>query len=226
MFIQTWGEVFTTSLQSIWAGFIGFVPNLIVAIIIFIVGWVIGAVIGKALERLSESLKLDKLFESIGTGEMLQRAGLKLNIGKFIGETVKWFIIIVFLVASLDVLKLHQVNVFLNQVLQYLPQVIIAVLILVIVSVVSIAMRKFIESSVKAAYIKSSTAKFLGTTTYYAIWVFGIIIALSELGIAAQFMQILFTGIVVAGAIAVGLAFGLGGKDAAKDVLDKVRRDI
>jgi len=99
--LQTWGEVFSTSLQTLWLGIVNFIPNLIIAIIIFIVGWVVGSVIGKFLSQIIGALKLDKLFANLGVEEVLSKAGLRLNVGAFIGWVVKWFIIIVFLMTSL-----------------------------------------------------------------------------------------------------------------------------
>ncbi|KKQ34945.1 MAG: Conserved cytoplasmic membrane protein, CmpX protein [Candidatus Nomurabacteria bacterium GW2011_GWB1_37_5] len=225
MIFQTWGQVFSASLQNLWLGFIGFVPALIVAIVLFIIGWVLGGVIGKAIAQLLEALKIDKFFQSIGTEQMLGKAGFKLNVGRFVGEIVRWFIIIVFLVASLDILGLQEVNNFLREVvLSYIPKVFIAALILVLAAVVSDAASKIVSGFARAAQIRA--AGFLGTATRYAVWVFALIIALSELGIAQQFMQILFTGIVATMVIAVGLAFGLGAKDAAGKAIEKVRDQV
>jgi hypothetical protein len=224
MMLQTWGEVFTMSLQGLWLGFIGFVPNLIVSIIIFIVGWVIAGVIGKALKQVLDTLKLDKLFASAGAEHALSKAGLKLDVGGFIGGIVKWFIIVVFLVTSLEIVGLNQVNLFLREVvLSYLPQVIIAALVLLLAAVIADAIGKVIASGAKAANVR--TAGMLGTIAKYAIWIFAFIIALSELGIAPQFMQILFTGLIAGLALAGGLAFGLGGKDAATKVIENVRSE-
>ena len=97
MFINTWGEVFTTSLQSLWMGVISFAPNLIIAIIVFIIGWMVGSLVGKAIAQVVSALKIDKLFESAGAGEMMQRMGMKLNVGSILGGLVKWIIIVVFL---------------------------------------------------------------------------------------------------------------------------------
>lgn len=214
MFIQQWAEIFSVSLQGLWIKFIDFVPDLLLAIIFFIIGWVVATVVAKALSQVIGALKVDKLLETIGLDKVLDRAGLKLSTGNFIGEIVKWFIIVLFLVTSLEILGLSQVNDFLiNVVLGYLPQVIIAAFILIIATVIADFMGGFVESSFKAMDVKS--AKMAGSVAKYAIWVFAIIIVLSELGIAPAFMQILFTGIVAMLAIAGGLAFGLGGKDAA-----------
>jgi hypothetical protein len=222
MFIQTWGDVFSTSLQGLWLGFISFVPNLILAIIIFIIGWAIGTVVSKALAQVVNALKVNKLFETVGVKDVLSKGGFRLDFGVFLGEIAKWFIVVVFLMTSLEVLGLNQVNGFLsNVVLGYLPQVFIAALILVIATVVSDAVRKVVSGSAQAMGVRS--ARMAGSVAKWAIWVFAIIIVLSELGIAPAFMQILFTGIVAMLAIAGGLAFGLGGKDAAARAIEKAK---
>lgn len=222
--LQTWGEVFSTSLQGLWFGFISFVPNLIVAIIIFIVGWVVGSIVGKALTQVISALKIDKIFASAGADEIMSKAGMKLDVGAFLGGLVKWFIVIVFLMTSLEILQLTQVTDFLREVvLSYLPQVIIAALILIVATVISDAMGKVVSGFAKAGNVRS--ANMLGTITRYAIWIFAFIIALSELGIAPQFMQILFTGLIGMLALAGGLAFGLGGKEAAGSAIAHIKNE-
>lgn len=218
-FLQIWGGVFSQSLLTLWYGFIGFLPGFLGALILFIIGWVLGAVLGKATAQVINALKVDKLLESAGADSFMQRAGLRLNCGKFVGELVKWFIIIVFLMASLQIIGLTQVNDFLREaVLYYLPKVIVAALVLVIATLLADFMYKLVKVSAKAVNIRS--ANMLGSITRYAIWIFAFIIALAELGIATAFMQILFTGFVAALAIALGLAFGLGGRDAASRAID------
>lgn len=225
MFIQQWGDVFTSSLQGLWIGFVNFVPKLIFAILIFIIGWTIGAVVSRALAQVINALKINKLFETIGAKSVLDKAGFKLDVGAFIGEIAKWFIVLVFLIASLDVLNLDQVNLFLREVvLGYLPRVFIAALLLVIATLVSDAIRRLVEGSAKAMGVHS--ARMAGSIAKWAIWIFVTIIVLSELGIAPAFMQILFTGIVAMLALAGGLAFGLGGKDAASRVVQKMRDSV
>ena len=223
--LQNWGQVFSQSLVGLWYGFINFIPGLLGAIILFIVGWLVARVVGKAIAQLVAVLKVDKLFESAGANDFMTRAGLRLNVSGFIGGVVKWFIILVFLMASLEIVGLTQVNDFLREaVLYYLPKVIIASLVLVIATVLADAMRKVVRASAQAANIRS--ANMLGSITLYAIWGFAIIIALSELGIATAFMQILFTGFIAALAIALGLSFGLGGREAAARVIENVRQDM
>lgn len=225
MFIQSLGLVFRASLLDLWYGFVTFVPGLLLAIILFIIGWLIASVVGKAIAQVITAIKVDKLFESAGTENLMSRMGIKLSVGKFFGLIVKWFIIIVFLMASLQIVGLTQVNDFLRSaVLYYLPKVVIAAIVLIIATIIADAMQKVVVASSKAANITS--ANMLGTITKYAIWIFAFIIALSELGIATYFMQVLFMGIVVMLAIAGGLAFGLGGKESASRTIEKISKEV
>lgn len=225
MILQTWGDVLTNSFQEMWTGIVGFVPSLVVALIIFIAGWVIGAVLGRLVDQVVKALKVDNLLKSLGTEDLMSRAGFRLDAGAFLGGLVKWFVIVVFLIASVDVLGLTQVNVFLREVvLGYLPDVIVAAIILIIAAVVADAAQRVVVGSAKAADVPS--AGFMGGITRWAIWIFAILAALSQLGIAGAFAQTLFTGLVAMLALAGGLAFGIGGKDAAARYIDKLRGDI
>lgn len=225
MILQTWADVLTRSLYDMWLGIVDFVPNLFVALVIFTVGWVIGAVLGRVVAQIIKSLKVDSALRSAGLEEVFSRAGFDLDSGRFLGGLVKWFIIIVFLVASLDVLKLTQVNVFLQEVvLLYLPQVIVAVLILLVAAVIAEVMQSIVIGGTKAAGM--SSAHFLGSVTRWAIWVFAVLAALNQLGVATAFVQTLFTGVVVALSLAIGLSFGLGGQEAAGRYIEKMRSEI
>jgi len=213
------------SFQGIGAGVVEFLPKFIIVISILILGWAAGAILGRAISQIIKSIKFDKVLQRAGVEDVLSRAGFRLDSGAFLGALVRWFIIVVFLVAALDILGLDRVNVFLQEVvLGYLPQVIIAVLILLIAAVVADSMQKIVIGSTKAAGIQS--AHFLGVVARWSIWVFASLIALSQLGIAPQFMYTLFTGFVGMLALAGGLAFGLGGRDIAAKYMDDLKKDI
>lgn len=223
--LRTWSDVLLASFQELWSGVITFIPKLIVAVVIFIVGWVIAISLGKLVNQVIRTLKVDKLFQAIGAEEPLAKAGFRLDSGAFIGGLVRWFLIIVFLIASIEVIGLSQVNAFLRDVvLAYLPNVIVAALILVVAAFVANAIQKIIVGSAKAAGVPSS--QLLGGIAKWAIWLFAILAALYQLGIAGVFAQTLFTGFVAMLAIAGGLAFGLGAKEAAGRYIEKLRQDI
>jgi hypothetical protein len=224
MLFTTWADVLTQSFQNLFYGLIAFIPNLVAAIIIFVIGWLIGAGLAKVVAQVITSIRVDQALRAAGVDRIVERAGFALNSGAFLGMLVKWFFIIVFLVAALDVLGLTEVTIFLRAVvLGYLPQVIVAVLILLVAAVVAEAAQRVVAGSAAAAHLKS--ANFLGTVSRWAIWVFAILAALDQLGVT-PFVQTLFTGVVVALALAFGLSFGLGGQQAAARYLDKMQEQI
>ncbi|MCC6198926.1 hypothetical protein IT401_01825 [Candidatus Nomurabacteria bacterium] len=224
MLIQSWSEVFVLSLQSLWYGFVATVPKILLAIIVFIIGWIIATTLGKLVTAGVDMLKLDKLFANAGANEALARAGWKLHIGGVFGWLVKWLIALAFFMASINILGLEQVSVFLSDLLSYIPQIIVAVLVLVAGTILADFVRKIISGSAAIANVRS--ARLIGSIAYYAIWILAIVTALDKLGIFGYFGQILFTGLVFMLALALGLAFGLGGKESASRWVAKISEDL
>ena len=225
MLLNTWGEVLTLSFQNLWVGVINFVPNLVIAVVILIIGWLVGALLGRAVSQVFKSLRVDEALRRAGFESFLRRGGSDLDSGAFVGALVKWFVIVVFLVAALDVLGLAQVNLFLQEVvLAYLPRVVAAALVLLVAGVVGDVTGRVVVTAARGAGIQS--AHFAGAIARWAIWVFGILVALSHLGIAAAFSQTLFTGVVIAVSLALGLSFGLGGQGAAEKFIERLRGEM
>jgi small-conductance mechanosensitive channel len=224
MVFTTWADVLSRTFQNIFYGLVSFIPNLVIAIVIFIVGWLVGMLLGRVVEQIVNSLRVDQALRSTGAERLVSRAGFSLSSGKFLGALVKWFFIIVFLVASLQVLGLTQVNDFLtNVVLGYLPRVIAAVLILLVAAVVADAAQRMVTGSARAASLHSSV--FLGKVARYAIWIFALLAALDQLNVS-QFIPALFNGIIIAVSLAVGLAFGLGGQASAARYLERLQSEM
>jgi Conserved TM helix len=223
--ITNWADVLTSAFQGIFYGFITFIPNLIIALIIFAVGWIIASILGGFISKLVSSARIDQTLRSAGVERLITRSGFKLDAGGFLGGLVKWFLIVVFLVASLDVLHLTAVTEFLKTVvLGYLPQVIIAVLILLVAAVLADVVQKAVTGAARAANVRS--ANFVGVIARYAIWIFAILAAMGHLQIANELIQPLFTGFVVALALAFGLSFGLGGQATAARILEKMTNEM
>ncbi len=225
MAFQETGTVLSDAFANLWFGIVSFIPNLVIALVILIAGWIIGALVGKVIEQIFTGAKVDIALRRTGVDETLSKAGIVLNSGKFVGGLVKWFVVVAFLIASFDVLRLSQVNEFLKGVvIGYLPQVIAAVLILLVAVVIGDAVSKLVRSSAKAAELKG--ANLLGAVSKWVIWVVGALAALDQLGIGQAVLQTLFTGIVVALSLAFGLSFGLGGQAAASSAIEKIKREI
>ena len=225
MVFTTWADVLSQSFQNISYGLMAFLPNFVIAIVIFIVGWLIGVGLGRVVTQVINAVRIDQALRPTGIERFLSRAGIELSSGKFLGFLVKWFFIVIFLVAALDVLHLTTVNLFISDVvLGYLPQVIVAVLILFVAALLAEAAERVIAGTARAASLQA--AGFLGKVARWAIWIFAILAALAQLNVATAFMQILFTGIVIAVAIAVGLAFGLGGQKTAERYLEHLYAEM
>ncbi|MFA7285755.1 MAG: hypothetical protein WC011_02830 [Candidatus Paceibacterota bacterium] len=221
----TWGEVFNSSLQELWWGFIQFAPKLILAIILFILGWVISSIIAKAFEQVFKALNVDKLFNKAGASEVLNKAGLSLDTGYFIGQIMRWFVLIIFILPSLALVGLESIGDFLRyDVLTFLPRVIVAAFVLIIATIVSDAISRAVLAGAKTLSLSSS--HMLATVAKYAVWTFAFIVALEQLGVNSAYMQILFTGIIAMLAIAGAIAFGLGGKDHASKLISKISEEV
>ncbi len=225
MITNDWSTVITGSFQDLSRGVLSFAPNLVIALLIILVGWLIGIVIGRIVNQIIDGLKIDKALQKAGVDEILRKGEINLNSGEFIGALVKWFIIIAFLIAAFDVLHLASITLFLqNIVLEYIPRVIVSVLVLLFAGVLGDVVAKIVQSSSKAAGFTG--AHFLANITKWAIWIFASLVALQQLGIAVQFISILFMGAVGAFSVAIGLSFGLGGKDVAGKIVENIYKDI
>lgn len=224
--MNSWSEVFTSSLQNVWLGFANFVPNLIVALLVFVLAWVLGSLLGKAVTELFRAIKLDRLMDSVGLDELAKKSGTSFSSSAFLGWIVRWFIIIVGLVVALDVIGLSDLNsILVTLVIGFLPKVAMAVLVLIAAAYVANFVGGVVSVGSKSVDAGRHSMMF-ATVAKYSIWIFAFMIALSTLGIGRELFGTLFTGLVVMLALAGGLAFGLGGKEHASRVLDKISRDM
>jgi hypothetical protein len=222
--VEIWGGAIILSLTELGGKFIGFLPSLIGALIVFFAGWIVSVAFGKAAEKFMSVLRVDKAAEKIGISKQIYGSETHLTISAFFGGLVKWFLILVFLMAAADILKLSQVTGFLNSILLYIPNVVVAVVILAAVVLIGNFVFNIVKGSTKAAGIMSATL--LATISKWAIVIFGIFAALIQLGVASSLVSTIFIGIVAMLALAGGLAFGLGGREEAAMILKKLREEI
>ena len=226
--IGEWTKITVDALGDLWQGFLAFTPNLIGAIIVFIIGWLVASGVGKLVERILVKLNFNKLFEKEGWKEALARAEMKVDVSRFIGAIIKWVLVIVFLLASVEILGLIQFADFLKGVLNYLPNVIVAVLIFVATFILVDIVEKLVRASVER--IKIGYGNIVSLIVKWSIWIFAIFAILRQLWIAPQLIDTLFSALVY-GAVALivmsaGIAFGLGGKDVASKTLEDLRRKL
>ena len=213
------------SFQDLWFTVAQYLPAILAAVILFVIGWIIGVILYRVVVEVVRVLRIDEALKAAGINDAAKSAGFTLDVGKFLGILVEWFVILVFLMASLEIIGLTRATVFLQTVvLLYLPQVIVAALILILGAIVAEVAKGLVAGSARAA--GAHGANLAGTVAKWAIWVTAILAALNQLGVATEFVQTLFTGFVVAASLAFGLAFGLGGKDAAARTIERVRSEI
>jgi len=217
-------DIVRSSLLTLWTGVAAFVPNLVAAIIVFVVGWLIAILLGKVAYHVIRVLHVDSALSRVGFRQAWERSGFKLDSAKFFYELIKWFFVIVFLMAATNILGLDEVTQFLRTVVFYLPNVIVAAIILLIGILVAKFLENLVRASVKAAGLVS--ANFLGVLTKWAVFVFSLLVALSQLGVASDIIRIVVVGVVSAAALALGLSFGLGGVKHADELISHMRKRI
>lgn len=217
-------EVLRAAFVDLWATVVLFLPKLVLAVVVFLLGLVVATVLQTAVIRIVKLLKIDDLLDKLELDKLVQGSGIKLSASGFLGWLVKWFIIIFALIAAADVLEWDQITVFLNEVVTYIPNVLIAVIIVLVGMMLANFVHGVVKSALAAA--KMSTVPFLAGLAKWSIIVFSFMAALVQLGIAESLIQVLFTGFVAMISLAGGLAFGLGGRQHASKILDRLEKDL
>lgn len=221
---QVWGQSVVTSFSDLGTIAINLIVPLIGALLIFFAGLIIASVVGKAIEKAFSLFKVDQVVERTKLAERIKSSGMKVSISKFIGAIIKWFLVLVFLMAATEVLQLNQFTIFLRRVIEYIPNIVVATIILAIAFLLSNLAFHAVRSSTKAAGIISATL--LANISKWAILIFALSAALNQLRIAETIINSFVMGIIAALALALGLAFGLGGKEEAAVILKKLREEI
>lgn len=217
-------EIYIRPFQELWATIAIGLPKIILAILVFIIGWIIAHLMYKAVVKVINSMKLDEALEPTGLGKALERTGHNLHVGKIIGFLVQWFIIIAFLILSLDLLNLETTKQLLTGIVSYIPQVILSTFVLFIGFIVADFVKKLVSGSSKMVNFKS--AGVVASVAKTAILVFTFLIVLNMLGIGQEIINILFIGVVAMLSLAGGLAFGLGGRDAAAKAIEDIKHNM
>lgn len=224
MLVQTWADVLVASLQSLWGGFISFLPTLVGAIVVFVIGWIVAMALEKVIERILKSIQIDRIFDQLGFMKGVQKAGLDWEFSGFVGWLAKWFVLIAFTLAAADILGLSQVANFLKDVVIYIPNILVSALILLAAALISDFLERVVRASMQAAEFAAPNT--IGILIRWAIWIFAILAVFNQLGVAANLINTLFMGFVAFLAVAGGLAFGLGGQGVARDWLERVSKEL
>lgn len=218
MQFESVNEIFTATLNNTLFQIAQFIPRFLTGLIILLIGLIIASFVKQVLVQLFKFIKLDQLLERYGVPEKRGVEGVSWT--GFLAELARWFVIILFLVPTADTWGLGQFAVILNNLLGYLPSVLVAVLLLLVGFVVGRLVHDLLLASIQG--VSKESARTIAVVGQYSVIVFAILIALNQLGIASDLIRILFAGVVASVALAAGLAFGLGGRDSAKEILEKI----
>jgi hypothetical protein len=212
------------SLEQLWAHFMFWLPSFLASVIVFVLGLAVASALGRLVERLIDALKVDAVIEKMGAKPYFDRAGVKIDSGRLVGQLTFWFLTLAFLLAATDILGLFAVSESLRALLGYIPNVIVAALILL----AAVLLANFLSRVTRAtaAGAKLEAAPFVAAIVRWSVFLFGLFAALAQLRIAEDIINIMMTGLVAMLAIAGGLAFGLGGRVLAEDLLGRLRREV
>jgi hypothetical protein len=211
--VETWGDAVMVSATGALQNFLGFLPALVGAILILVIGWIVAGLIATVVERALKTVGFERAAQSTGIAGFIKRSGSDWTASAIVAEIVKWFIRLIAIQAAASVLGLDQISQIINAILLWLPNLVVAIAIIVIGALIG----RFVGGVVRGstAQMGFSNPELLATIANYAIVVFAVIAAVDQLGIAETVVNTLFIGLVATVALATGLAFGLGGQQTA-----------
>jgi mechanosensitive ion channel-like protein len=205
----------TTSLQQGLDSLFEFIPNLIGFLVILIVGYFVAKLVKSVLLRVLDKVGLDRHLHSGQTGEYVERISPGASPSRLIGAVAFWFIFLFALSAAIGALQIPAVTAFMNQVLAYLPNVIVAVLIFVVAGVVAAAVAALVAKTMG----DTPTGKVVASVVPALVMGIALFMILNQLQIAPEIVQITYTALIGALALGLALAFGLGGREVAAELL-------
>lgn len=221
-----WTFVAMETARAMFTRIGAFIPKLIGVLIILIIGWLIAKIIEELLVRSLKLIRLDTLSEKSGTSNFLAKGGIKYTLSELIGALVYWIVLLIVIITALNALQWTVAAELLNTVVGYIPNIIVAIFILVLGMFVSTLLGTVIRTAASNAGI--TQAKLLGQITQAVVIIFAAVIALQQLKIQTTILLSVINIVVAAIGLALGLAFGLGCKDiagkAVADFLDRLKK--
>lgn len=219
-----WGTAIMSALANALNLFLAFIPRLIGFLVIMAVGWIIAYLISKGLTLLLRKIGFDRVADRIGLSRFDERMGVHMDAAGILGKIVFWFLILIFLVPATDALGLPAVSNVLNQLVAYIPNVFVAIIVLFLGTLLATVVADLVRGATASANI--GNPNLFAAIARYAVIGFAALIALEQLQIAPALINILFTAVVGAAALAFALAFGLGGRDAAQRLLARAENSV
>jgi hypothetical protein len=194
----------------------GFIPSLIGALILLVAGWFISGFLARLIARGLNAIGLERAVERSGIGRFIERANTRWTMSEIIAALIKWSIFLIFIQAAASLFGMPQVTGIINSVILFIPKLIVALAIVVIGSLIA----KFLAGLVRGSLSEMGVgySGLFAKLTQYAVIAFSIIAAFNQIGIAQTVVNTLLFGFIGSLALALGLAFGLGGREVAAQI--------
>lgn len=213
--ITDMGDAVVNSLSTALENLVGFLPQLLGAIVVLVIGWIISSLLARLVERVLRTIGFERASHSSGIHGFLESsgAGEAWTASRIVAEIVKWFIRLIAIQAAAQILGMTQITAIINEILLFLPNLVVAIVIIVVGAMIA----KFVAGLVRGAVTEMgfANANLMAVIARYAIIVVAVIAAVNQLGVAETVVNTLFIGVVAAIAAASALAFGLGGQQIA-----------
>lgn len=222
--VRDTGDALRASLTGALNTFFSAIPRIIGFAVVLIVGWIISSLLARGVQALLHAVKFNDLARRSGFADFVHKMGVKDDASGVIAGIVKWFVRLIALVVAFDTLGLPAVSNVLQQLLLWLPNLVVALVVLVIGGLAAQALSQLVRGA--SAQAGFTNPDLLATVTRVAVWGFTIVVAINQLGIATTLINTLLVGLVGALALAFGLAFGLGGRDRAAQILERAGRNM
>lgn len=216
--VQDTGDALKASLAGALNTFLSVIPRILGFAVVLIVGWIVASLLGRGVEALLHAVRFNDLARRSGFAGFVQKMGVKDDPAGVISGIVKWFVRLIALVVAFDTLGLPAVSGVLQQLLLWLPNLVVALVVLVIGGLAANALSQLVRGATAEAGF--SNPDLVAMVTKVAVWGFSVVVAVNQLGIATTLINTLLVGLVGAFSIAFGLAFGLGGRDRAAQLLE------
>lgn len=194
------------------------IPRILGFIIIVAIGWFVSTLLARAVVGLLRAIRFDELMQRSGLADFVAKMGTGIDSASLVAGIVKWIVRLVVLLVAFDALGLPAVSDVMRQLLLWLPDLVVAIFVLFIGGIAARALGNIVRgATAESGFANPET---LANVSRTAVWAFAIVVAINQLGIATNLINTMFTGFVGALAIALGLAFGLGGRDLAARTLE------
>jgi Conserved TM helix len=203
------------SIQQGLDAFFAFLPNLLAFLVILVVGFIIAKVVSKVVQKVAEKAGLDKALHESDAKRYVDRVMPDASPSAGIGKVFFYLIFLFVLTAAIGALQIPAVTAFMNQVLAYLPNVIAAIIIFVVAAAIAGA----VAGGVAKLMGDTPTGKIVATAVPSLVMLIAVFMILNQLKIAPEIVTITYTALLFTVALAAALAFGLGGRQVAADML-------